>query len=111
MGEHSAVPAVVPSQVAHPWRASLRTVWAVAVPAFGLVLFAGPAVLHILAEELGTVVPEGVTAWLLAAAGVLSALAGAVTRIMALPGVNAWLARFKLDAGPPAALPPSPPAE
>ncbi|URM86992.1 hypothetical protein SEA_BASILISK_24 [Arthrobacter phage Basilisk] len=105
MGEHSAAPAVVPSQVANPWRATFRTVWAVAVPAFGLVLFAGPAVLGILAQELGAVVPESVTAWLLAAAGILSALAGAVTRVMALPAVNAWLSRFKLDAGPP-----SPPA-
>lgn len=99
MGEHSA-PAV-PSQVANPWRAFWRTVWAVGLPAFGLVLFVGPMVLQILAEELGAVVPAGVTAWLLAAAGVLTALAGAVTRIMALPGVNSWLARFKLDAGPP----------
>lgn len=102
MADHAAVP----TQVARPWRAMWRTVLAVAVPAFGLVLFAGPAVLQILAEELGAHVPEGFTAWLLAAAGILTALAGAVTRIMALPAVNAWLSRFKLDAGPP-----SPPAE
>jgi len=101
MGEHLAL---VPSQVARPWRAFWRTVWAVGVPAFGLVLFAGPAVLQILADELGTVVPAGLTAWLLGAAAVLTALAGAVTRIMALPGVNKWLARFKLDAGTPESI-------
>ncbi|ALY08871.1 hypothetical protein GALAXY_25 [Arthrobacter phage Galaxy] len=100
MGEHvaGAAPAV-PSQVKYPWRAFWRTVWQVGVPAFGLVLLAGPAVLGILAEELGTVLPDHVTAWLLGAAAVLTALSGAVARIMAIPGVNAWLSRFKLDAG------------
>ena len=99
MGKHEAT--AVPSQVANPWRATLRTFLAVAVPAVGLVLFVGPEVLHILADELGAVFPPGFIAWLLGAAGVLSALASAVTRIMALPRVNEWLGRFKLDAGAP----------
>jgi hypothetical protein len=98
MGEHLAL---VPSQVARPWRAFWRTVWAVGLPAFLLVLTVGPAVLQILADELGAVLPAGFIAWLLGAAALLTALAGAVTRIMALPGVNNWLARFRLDAGTP----------
>lgn len=105
MGKHEAA-AGAPSQVVHPWRATFRTVWAVAVPAFGLVLFVGPAILSILAEELGAVFPPGFIAWLLAAAGVLSALAGAVTRIMALPRVNELLGKVKLDAGAPKPQPP-----
>ncbi|WPM94349.1 hypothetical protein VG1_CDS0025 [Arthrobacter phage Cupello] len=103
MGQHEAVP----SQVANPWRAVWRTVLEVFVPAVMLLLFAGPAILEILAEELGAVFPPGFIAWLLGAAGILAALAGAFTRIAALPRVNEWLGRFKLDAGapkPPAAL-------
>ena len=103
MGDHSAL---VPTQVANPWRAALRTFLAVAVPAVGLVLFVGPEILRILADELGAVFPPGFIAWLLGAAGVLSALASAVTRVMAIPRVNELLGRVKLDAGPP----PSPPA-
>lgn len=99
MGKHEA--AAVPSQVANPWRAVVRTVLEVLVPAVLLVLFAGPAILEILAEELGAVFPPGFIAWLLGAAAVLSALAGAVTRIAALPAVNEWLGKFKLDAGAP----------
>lgn len=107
MGDHVADTPAVPTQVAHPWRATLRTFWAVAVPAVGLVLFVGPAVLNILAEELGAVFPPGFIAWLLAAAGVLSALASAVTRVMALPRVNELLGRLRLDAGAPPSGPPA----
>lgn len=99
MGDHVAGP--VPSQVANPWRAAWRTVVQVGVPAFLLVLVAGPAVLQILADELGGVLPPGVISWLLGAAAVLTAVAGALARISALPAVNAWLGRFGLDAGPP----------
>ncbi|QGH74511.1 membrane protein [Arthrobacter phage Kuleana] len=97
MGKHEAVP----SQVANPWRAVWRTVLEVGIPAFGLVLFAGPAVLQILAEELGAVLPAGLIAWLLGAAAALTAAAAALTRIMALPRVNELLSRIKADAGAP----------
>ena len=46
-------------------------------------------------------VPDGFLAWLVGASALLSALAGAATRIAALPAVNEWLGRFKLDAGAP----------
>ncbi|QGZ16916.1 hypothetical protein SEA_LITTLETOKYO_24 [Arthrobacter phage LittleTokyo] len=101
MGKHEAAP----TQVAHPWRAMFRTAVEVGVPAFALVLFAGPAVLNILAEELGAVLPPGVIAWLLGAAALLTAVSAALARIAALPRVNEALKRVKLDAGPP-----SPPA-
>lgn len=78
-----------------------RTVLEVGVPAFGLVLFAGPSVLQILAEELDTVVPPGLISWLLAAAGLLTAVAAALSRIMAIPRVNEALKRIKADAGAP----------
>ena len=97
MADHRATP----SQVAHPWRATLRTIVQVGVPLFGFVLLAGPPILTILAEDLGTHLPPGVTAWLLGAAAVITAVSGAVARIMALPRVNEALRRIRLDAGKP----------
>ncbi|MFJ4168399.1 hypothetical protein ACIPY3_02700 [Paenarthrobacter sp. NPDC089714] len=97
MANHLAIP----SQVANPWRAMWRTVLEVGVPAFGLVLFAGPSVLQILAEELDAAVPPGFIAWLLAAAGLLTAIAAALSRIMAIPRVNELLKGIKADAGTP----------
>ncbi|AYN57598.1 hypothetical protein PBI_DAOB_25 [Arthrobacter phage Daob] len=97
MGKHEGVP----SQVANPWRAFWRTAVEVGVPAFGLVLFAGPSILNILAEELGAVLPAGFIAWLLGAAAVLTAVSAALARIMAIPRVNEALGRVKLDAGAP----------
>ncbi|ASN20716.1 hypothetical protein [Arthrobacter sp. YN] len=99
MADHVAVP----SQVANPWRAVWRTFWEVLVPAVLLVVTVGPTVLNILAEELGAVLPAGIIAWLLGAAGVLAALAGAFARIAAIPRVNELLKGVKLDAGAPVA--------
>lgn len=66
------------SQVAHPWRATVRTVFQALVALCVL----APAVF----EAAGL---DGL-AW---SAGVL-AVTGAVTRVMALPGVNAFLATY-----------------
>lgn len=107
MADHVAIP----SQVANPWRAMWRTVLEVGVPAFGLVLFAGPSVLQILAEELDAVVPPGLIAWLLAAAGLLTAIAAALSRIMAIPRVNEALKSIKADAGAPKVTPQIPPGD
>ena len=96
MGNHVAN---IPSQVAHPWRAAFRTVLQAAIVLFTFVLAAGPAILNILAEHLRGHLPEGVILWMLAAAALLAALAGAVASIMALPKVNELLGRIRLDAG------------
>lgn len=90
-----------PTQVANPGRATLRTIVQVGVPAFvGLVLIL-PLILQAVVEELGAVLPPSVTAWLVGAAAAVTALAGAVARVMAIPGVNAWLSKLGLDAGEP----------
>ncbi|GLU58561.1 hypothetical protein [Paenarthrobacter ureafaciens] len=99
MADHVAIP----SQVANPWRAVWRTFWEVLVPAVLLVVTVGPAILNILAEELGTVLPAGFIAWLLGAATLLAALASAFARIAAIPRVNELLKGVRLDAGAPAA--------
>ena len=98
MGEHVAV---VPSQVAHPWRAALRTFLEVLISGLLFVLLVGPEVLRILAEDLGASLPPGVISWLLGAAGLLAAVSGALARIAAIPKVNEALKRVNLDAGKP----------
>lgn len=78
MSKHIAVT----TQAEHPWRATTRTVFAIVVA-----LAAMAPVIYTAATMAS---PEAATG---AAAGVL-AIAGAVTRIMALPGVEAFLKRF-----------------
>lgn len=84
----------VPTQVANPKRATLRTVVAVIV---GLVI-ALPLVnsfLLILQSELAKVTAFEIPAWIWAAINVtLAAVAlvgGIVTRVLAIPGVNEWI--------------------
>lgn len=96
MGDHVAT---IPSQVAHPWRAAFRTVLQAAIVLFTFVLAAGPPILNILAHHMDGHLPPEVLVWMLGAAAFLSALAGAVARIMALPHVNQALGRIRLDAG------------
>ena len=76
-----------PTQVARPWRATVRTAFAVIV--------ALAAMLPLLVDA------AGVDETLPPVAGAL-AIAGAVTRVLALPAVEAFLARFVpwLAAGP-----------
>ena len=82
-----------PTQVAHPHKATLRTI----VQALAGQVLALAAIIPVLAlvapkflDALGTLLPPAVYAH----------LAGAVARIMAIPGVNAWLTRIKLGATP-----------
>lgn len=96
MGDHSAI---TPSQVAHPWRATLRTFLEVLLPAVSLVLAAGPEVLRILAEELEGQVPPGLIGVMLAVALLLASIAAALARIAAIPRVNEALKHLRLDAG------------
>lgn len=108
-----------PSQIAHPWRATLRTFIQTAVPALvGLVVFA-PEILRIVLEQL---VPAVEAQWpvlggqlraVLAAAAVLvAALAATCSRIMAIGGLEAWLKRWApwIAALPVTELVPSPDA-
>ncbi|MGV8973636.1 MAG: hypothetical protein ACOH10_15055 [Rhodoglobus sp.] len=77
MNDHIAISTA--TQVQRPWRTLVRTVFQ------GIVGFAPLVPLIVAAsgvdETLGAV-----------AAGI--AVSGAITRIMALPGVESWLARF-----------------
>lgn len=91
----------VPTQVANPWRATLRTVTAALV---GIVL-ALPVVNLILLEIQSELLASGLElpAWLWAAVnGTIAAVAlvsGIITRVLAIPGVNAWLGQHALTRG------------
>lgn len=70
------------TQGVHPWRATVRTVFALVV--------ALAAMAPLIYEAIAQADAEGATG---AAAGAL-AIAGAITRVLALPAVEAFLARF-----------------
>lgn len=95
-------PAIVSSQSAFPGRATVRTVVQTVI---SVVLTAGvvlPVAVAILGEELAAVLPPAWLAWLVGAAAVVAAIAAALTRIMAIPAVDAALRRFGLSSTPKA---------
>lgn len=71
-----------------------RTVLQVGVPAFLLLVVVLPPVLDVVDSEVGEYLPPGFRAWMLGAAALLTAIAGAAARVMALPVVNDWLSRW-----------------
>lgn len=67
-----------PTQSRHPWRATVRTVFAATIALASLL----PTIAVV--AHVDTV----------AAVGQVLTVAGAVTRVMAIPGVNEWLMRY-----------------
>lgn len=97
----TTVSPTTPTQVAHPGAAAARTVLqAVAAVILGAASFV--AVLAVLAPQFLTavadVLPPEWLAWATSVVVTIGALAGAFARIMAIPGVNAWLTTVKLGA-------------
>lgn len=92
------LPAPVPTQVARPWRATWRTVVQVGLPAFLVLAGVLPEVLDVVADGMGDVLPAGFRAWLAAAAAVITAAAGTLARVAAIPAVNDWLRVLSLSA-------------
>lgn len=93
---------IVSSQSAFPGRATARSVVQAVV---SVVLTAGvvlPIVVAILGEELAAILPASWLAWLVGAAASVAAIAAALTRIMAIPAVDAALRRFGLSSTPKA---------
>jgi len=78
----------------------LRTLVAVGIPAF--LSFA--LVLPLIIDALGLPVTSGLYGWLIGAAAIVTAVAGAITRVMAIPAVNRWLTRVGLGSVPRAEL-------
>lgn len=98
-----------PTQVRFPLRAMLRTALAV-ILALGIVV---PLAVEIILDEWAKAapVPEGARAWMLGSSAAIVAVSSALTRVMAIPTVNAWLGRVGMSATPsttPAVDPPAP---
>lgn len=92
MSEHVATT----TQQKYPWRAVARTVLAVLI-AVGIVV---PAVVTIILDSFDVYLPDAAKAWLVAAGGFTVILSGAVTKIIAIPAVDAWLKRIGLSSSP-----------
>lgn len=86
------------TQQQHPWRAVVRTVLAVLI-GVGVVV---PLVVAVVLDQFDVYLPDGAKAWLLGASAFVVALSGAVTRIIAIPAVDAWLKRIGLASSPQA---------
>lgn len=81
----------------------LRTIVAAvlgAVAAWGAFQLFAPQIL----AELATILPGSWITWLASAIALISAIAGVITRIMAIPGVNALLIKIGLGSVPKKAL-------
>lgn len=74
----------------------LRTLVQVAIPAF--ITFAG--VLPLVIDALGLPVDGALYLWLIGAAALVTAVAGALSRVMAIPAVNEWLTKIGLGSVP-----------
>lgn len=82
----------------------LRTIVAVVIPAF----LGFAVLLPQLIDALGLPDDSTLRLWLLGIAAAVTAVAGAITRIMAIPAVNAWLTKIGLGSVPKSAVRTSP---
>jgi len=79
MSKHRAA---TPTQTAHPWRATVRTV------------LAGVIALSAMAGPIYTAIAEASPEAATGAAAIALGIAGAITRTLALPQVEGFLRRF-----------------
>ena len=93
--------ATTANQVTRPWQATLRTVLqTVAGIILGTAAFV--AALAVMAPQfldaVAAILPAEWLAWATGAVAAIGAFAGALARVMAIPGVNDWLTKLKLSA-------------
>jgi hypothetical protein len=94
----AGVTPAVPTQVARPWRATWRTVVQVGIPSAIVLVGVTPEVLTIVLDGMGEHLQPEARAWLAGAAAVVTALAGTLARIAAIPRVNEALKAVHLSA-------------
>ena len=82
-----------PTQVQHPGHAVARTVLAALVGLLVLSPAITPGLVDWAAENVG-ILPEWVTPTVVGINAAVLAATGLVTRVLAVPGVNAWLERY-----------------
>lgn len=97
MATETAPTTTVATQLTDPWRATKRTVFAVAAAAYPVLIILAE-ILREIGQTYEGVIPANLTALAFSAATFLTLTAGLVTRIMNIPGVNAALAKLNLDA-------------
>lgn len=90
---------VPPTQVVHPWRATFRTVLATVVGGL-IALSALWPVLEPVFRDTVDQFPPYLARVVLPVLGSVGVLAGLVTRLMAIPAVNAWLTKWRAGASP-----------
>lgn len=78
----------------------IRTLAAVIIPAFLSFALVLPAII----EAAGLPVDSELRLWLVGVGGGVTAVAAAITRIMAIPAVNAWLTKLGLGSVPAKAI-------
>lgn len=79
-----------------------RTAFAAVLGVIVVIVGILPEALRILEGEVGEFLPDQIRAWLLLAAAVTAAVITAITRVMALPGVDRILAKLGLGKPPEA---------
>jgi len=84
-----------PTQVAHPWKATLRTLVANLLAA----LAAWPLLVSLVTDTLGPYLPESWVLWLGGSLGVIAAVTAFLTRLMASEWAQRWLVKVGLGTG------------
>lgn len=98
MADHSAKTELDVQDIWFKTQRVLRTAVQVGIPAF--ITFAG--VLPLIVNAIGLPVDGALYLWLVGAAGVVTAIAAGLSRVMAIPAVNSWLTHIGLGSVPKA---------
>lgn len=88
------------SQVEYPWRAALRTGVQATVAALGVLAVVVPTVLVPWLEENSLGLDPALVASLLGVCAAFVSVATLVSRVMALPAVDAWVRTYLRGAAP-----------
>jgi predicted naringenin-chalcone synthase len=101
-GKHIALTTTTVPDIWYKAQRVLRTVVQVGIPAFLTFALVLPQII----AALGLPVDSALYLWLVAAAAAVTAVAGALARVMAIPQVNAFLVKIGLGSVPAAAVQP-----
>lgn len=96
MPENSSPARAYPTQVSYPWKAAVRTMFQTGLA----LLFAVPTIFEAVRQEFGDLLPASVWPTLAIVSAFAVAIAGALSRIMAIGAVNDALSRVGLGAEP-----------
>lgn len=99
----SHVDSVLTTEIWFKSKRVLRTIVQVVLGAAGVLATIAVVAPQVL-TAIGDVVPGPVLVWLTGAVAFLAGISAALTRVMAIPAVNAWLTTFGLGSIPAAAV-------